>query len=85
MAARQYRRDRRQEQPVRHRFGLSAVARALRRDPQVQVRNALLVALSGFTRSEDIEKARAAGFDQHLAKPPDLDVLERLLAGPLPR
>jgi len=55
-----------------------AVARALRGDPSVS--GALLVALSGFTRPEDIEKAMAAGFDRHLAKPPDLDALERLLA-----
>jgi two-component system CheB/CheR fusion protein len=60
-----------------------AVARSLRQDPRS--RDVLLVALSGFTRSEDIERARAAGFDQHLAKPPDLDVLERLLAAPLSR
>lgn len=55
-----------------------AVARDLRSDPQL--RGVLLVALSGFTRPEDIERAREAGFDRHLAKPPDLDALERLLA-----
>ena len=55
-----------------------AVARALRGDPSVS--GALLVAVSGHTRPDDIEKAMAAGFDRHLAKPPDLDALERLLA-----
>lgn len=56
-----------------------AVARALRRAPRGS--GVLLVALSGFTRPQDIERALSAGFDQHLAKPPDLDALERLLAG----
>lgn len=40
----------------------------------------LLVALTGYTRPEDRERALAAGFDHHLGKPADLDLLQRLLA-----
>jgi PAS domain S-box-containing protein len=53
------------------------VARALRRDPAVA--SAMLVALTGYAQPEDREKAREAGFDAHLAKPPDLPALQRLL------
>jgi CheY-like chemotaxis protein len=38
------------------------------------------VALSGYAQPEDQKKARDAGFDAHLAKPPDPDVLQQLLA-----
>jgi two-component system CheB/CheR fusion protein len=55
-----------------------AVARELRRDDQL--RGSMLVALSGFTRAEDLRRAKEARFDHHLGKPPDLDRLERLLA-----
>jgi two-component system CheB/CheR fusion protein len=54
-----------------------AVARAMRQEPKT--RRALLVALSGFTRRHDIDEALAAGFDEHLAKPPNLDAIDRLL------
>ena len=40
-----------------------------------------LVALSGYTQSQDRERAREAGFDRHLAKPPRLDELDAVLAG----
>jgi PAS domain S-box-containing protein len=43
-------------------------------------RGCYLVALTGYARSEDIARARAAGFDRHLAKPASLDDLDRLLA-----
>ena len=39
-----------------------------------------LVALTGYGQPEDRARARAAGFDMHLTKPLDLDVLERALA-----
>jgi PAS domain S-box-containing protein len=54
------------------------VARALRRDPFVA--SAVLVALTGYAQPEDRQRAREAGFDAHLAKPPDLPALNRLLA-----
>ena len=40
-----------------------------------------LVALSGYGRDADVQAALAAGFDEHLTKPPDPDRLERLLKG----
>lgn len=38
-----------------------------------------LIALTGYGRDEDREQARAAGFDDHLLKPADMDALRRLL------
>jgi two-component system CheB/CheR fusion protein len=54
------------------------VARALRSDPAL--RTVFLVALTGYALPEDLAKALDAGFDQHLAKPPSLDLLEQVLA-----
>ena len=53
------------------------VARALRDDPAV--RGAYLVALSGYATPDDVARARAAGFDRHLAKPVDAEVLLELV------
>ncbi|WP_232287487.1 response regulator [Anaeromyxobacter dehalogenans] len=39
-----------------------------------------LVAVSGYAQPEDVKRALDAGFDAHLAKPADLDVIEKLLA-----
>jgi two-component system, chemotaxis family, CheB/CheR fusion protein len=39
-----------------------------------------LVALTGFGQQEDRERTREAGFDWHLTKPAEPDVLQRLLA-----
>ena len=38
-----------------------------------------VVALSGYGSSEDKQRAVAAGFDAHLVKPVDFDVLRQLL------
>ncbi len=54
------------------------VARAVRQDPALQ--STLLVALSGYALPEDLERAAQAGFHHHLAKPPSIDMLERVLA-----
>ena len=53
------------------------VARAFRQDPELQ--SIFLVALSGYASPEDLERAADAGFQRHLAKPPSVDALERLL------
>jgi CheY-like chemotaxis protein len=50
-----------------------------------QIREALgdhvmLVAVSGWGQDEDKRRARGAGFDMHLTKPADPDVLEELIA-----
>jgi CheY-like chemotaxis protein len=43
-----------------------------------------LVAVSGYAQAEDVRRALEAGFDAHVAKPPDPEQLGRLLAGDLP-
>ncbi len=53
------------------------VARTFRADEAL--RGAYLVALSGYALPEDVRRATAAGFRQHLAKPPSLEELEALL------
>jgi CheY-like chemotaxis protein len=40
-----------------------------------------LVALSGYAQPEDRQRARSAGFDVHLPKPPPLSELNEILAG----
>jgi len=52
-------------------------ARRLREIPEL--RNARLVALTGFGQPDDRRRTRAAGFDLHLVKPADLNALTRLL------
>jgi signal transduction histidine kinase/ActR/RegA family two-component response regulator len=54
------------------------VARQVRQDPKL--RHALLVALTGYGRDEDRQRALAAGFDAHLVKPVNADVLQGLVA-----
>jgi len=47
-------------------------------------RSATLVALTGWTRDDDVRRAWDAGFDHHLAKPVDPAALERLAGGARP-
>jgi PAS domain S-box-containing protein len=54
------------------------VARTLRHDGAL--RGTRLVALSGYAQPEDRQRARDAGFDAHVPKPPDLDELLHVLA-----
>ena len=58
------------------------VARAFRADEAL--RSTFLVALSGYAQAEDIERAHAAGFDEHLAKPPTIERLKRIFAACAP-
>jgi signal transduction histidine kinase len=53
------------------------VARKFRELPQTK--HAALIALTGFTREEDARRARLAGFDHHLGKPVDFEVLHAVL------
>jgi two-component system CheB/CheR fusion protein len=55
-----------------------AVARALRADPKL--RGVFLVALTGYSSPEDQRAATEAGFDLHLAKPPQLEAIEKVLS-----
>jgi len=54
------------------------VARTLRADPGL--RQARLVALTGYALPEDRRRAQEAGFDHHVAKPPRPEVLDKILA-----
>jgi signal transduction histidine kinase len=54
------------------------VARQLR--TQQDFAQTLLVAVTGYGRTSDVEQSRAAGFDHHLVKPIDYDRLHALLA-----
>jgi signal transduction histidine kinase/ActR/RegA family two-component response regulator len=38
-----------------------------------------LIALTGYGQAEDVERATSAGFDAHVAKPADIDALQRLI------
>jgi PAS domain S-box-containing protein len=57
-----------------------AVARELRRLPGLA--GVLLIAATGYGQDEDRRRAREAGFDYHLIKPVDPNVLSELLARP---
>jgi CheY-like chemotaxis protein len=59
-----------------------AVARALRRDEALRATR--LVAVSGYAQPEDRKHASEAGFDAHVAKPPPLDQLSRIIEGQMP-
>ncbi|RPI07671.1 MAG: PAS domain S-box protein, partial [Actinobacteria bacterium] len=60
--------------------GLSGfdVASTIRGDAAVQP--VLLVALTGYGRPQDVERARRSGFDHHICKPADVDEIARLIA-----
>jgi CheY-like chemotaxis protein len=53
------------------------VARAIRRRPRHA--DILLIALTGWGQQDDQRRSRAAGFDHHLVKPPNLEKLRELL------
>ncbi len=55
-----------------------AVARALRR--MEALRSTRLIALTGYASEGDLEQARAAGFDEHMTKPPRIPALLAAIA-----
>lgn len=55
----------------------AALWRALRQEPGLA--SIQLVALSGYAQPEDRLRSRACGFDDHLAKPPDVKQLLQLI------
>ena len=57
-----------------------AVARALRSEPGLS--QCRLVALTGYGRHQDRQRAREAGFDLHVVKPVDVSDLDGLLRQP---
>ncbi len=44
--------------------------------------DAHLIAITGFSRPEDVQSTREAGFDEHWTKPLDVDRVERFMATP---
>ncbi|HEY2740058.1 MAG TPA: ATP-binding protein, partial [Thermoanaerobaculia bacterium] len=54
------------------------VARQMRQEPLLK--SVLLAAMTGYGQEQDRQLSREAGFEHHLVKPVDLDVLRRLLA-----
>lgn len=54
------------------------VARRMRADPEL--RSSRLVALTVEALPEDKEQSKAAGFDEHVSKPPSFDVLDQEIA-----
>jgi CheY-like chemotaxis protein len=42
----------------------------------------IITALTGYGQAEDRRRSREAGFNYHLTKPPDPDVLAALLESP---
>ena len=59
------------------------LARQLR--AQTETAAATLIAVTGYGQERDRQNSLAAGFDQHLVKPLDIDRLEALLAAVVPR
>jgi CheY-like chemotaxis protein len=39
-----------------------------------------LVAMTGFGQPSDRERSKAAGYDEHLVKPPELEALKHILS-----
>ena len=62
--------------PVMSGFDLARRIRQHRRHDEIR-----LVALSGYGQDADVQASLAAGFDEHLTKPPDPGRLETLLKG----
>jgi CheY-like chemotaxis protein len=56
------------------------VARRLREKPGSK--QAILIALSGYGQEEDRRRSMAAGFQAHLVKPANPELVEQLLAKP---
>jgi CheY-like chemotaxis protein len=54
------------------------VARQIRAMPALK--GALLIAMTGYASHEDRSQCHAAGFDEHLVKPIDLEVVRQRLA-----
>ncbi|MDD1621179.1 MAG: ATP-binding protein, partial [Methylococcaceae bacterium] len=54
-----------------------SVAQEIRR--RRELGQPLLIAVTGYGRTEDREKSKAAGFDEHLIKPVDIDTLRKCL------
>ena len=53
------------------------VAKRIRQEPQL--RDTVLVAITGYERKADRQRSRQAGFDHHLVKPADFAEVRKIL------
>jgi len=60
--------------------GMNGYEVAVRIRKQPELKDTILVAITGWGQEEDRRRAREAGFDHHLTKPADPAVLQKLLA-----
>ena len=60
-----------------------AVAQAMRTDPVLK--SIFIIAISGYAQADDIERALAAGFNRHLAKPVEMEQLRQILENDIPK
>ena len=58
------------------------VARRLR--GSAETRDVMLIALTGYSQNEDRRRSYAAGFNYHLVKPVDTNMLQALIASHTP-
>ena len=56
------------------------VAQSLRAEPWAE--GIIIAAITGYGQESDRQRSWDSGFDYHLTKPPDPDVLQSLLASP---
>jgi CheY-like chemotaxis protein len=56
------------------------VCRNLRRQPGLE--QTLVIALTGYGQDDDRRRSQEAGFNAHLVKPVDLDILRQMLSCP---
>jgi two-component system CheB/CheR fusion protein len=61
--------------------GISGLEACERMRGELGMRDAYLVAVSGYGTEEDRRKSRAAGFDDHVVKPLDPAMLPQILSG----
>jgi CheY-like chemotaxis protein len=54
------------------------VAQRMRQEPALQ--KAVLVAVTGYGEKSDRQRSQEAGFDHHMVKPANMDVLRQLFA-----
>jgi PAS domain S-box-containing protein len=64
--------------------GINGYQLALRLRELPELKNMVLVAQTGWGREEDREQSRRAGFNHHLTKPLDHEMLEKILTGAVP-
>jgi CheY-like chemotaxis protein len=58
------------------------VSRRIRQRPDY--RDLLVIALTGWGQAQDRTRSKAAGFDHHIVKPPDIAKLRAILMAPPP-